>query len=438
MVLHGRGTLCVCLLLAVGAVSLPTNNRQNVALASKEHHAKEEKFQFLPPRKMSNLNLLVRSAAVGKTANQHEQLHRLERNIKPTIAYQQHEDQHEHGNVLATQPGDMSNGSSLKLSAIHLAASTAARGTETKFLIVVCVLAVILVSLYYICSREYEESEIVTVAARYSSPKGNDALIAQEHWDGSWARAYRNADDKNKGAFEFLFRCHIIPQEEFAHSHCTQEQIDECLWIATYMLNERPLEQWMQLSSFEKDPSTCFKELKEIWTGYYQDAKSASGADQQVSQAQAVSEETKTSPPRGELKGRDARTPSVTSSSFALPSQQDAIGASVKSSGSLPNTPRSSIKSGSPMLFRDPKDADSLLKRCRQIMQSSDSERKRWSSMPASLAQALPETPSTMQSAGTGEAPPTRGMQPAPTSAFAQNDKAEQKQMDLRYASAKF
>jgi len=62
---------------------------------------------------------------------------------------------------------------------------------------------------------------------------------------------------------ELLFRCNIISTQEFAYSRVSQEHIDECVWIGTYMLKQKPLEEWVALwqqaqQTFEDSVTACF------------------------------------------------------------------------------------------------------------------------------------------------------------------------------------
>merc|ERR1719213_157532 len=75
----------------------------------------------------------------------------------------------------------------------------------------------------------------------YNVPLPQSDLQDVEKCDGSWALCYQKAAGQSKQALELLFRCHIIPVQEFSHSRVSQEHIDECVWIATHMLRQRTL-----------------------------------------------------------------------------------------------------------------------------------------------------------------------------------------------------
>lgn len=85
-----------------------------------------------------------------------------------------------------------------------------------------------------------------------------------EFSDGSWAQVYREACGEKKEALELLFRCNIISTDEFAFSCVSKEHIEECIWIATHMLRQKPLEEWVALwqqaqQTFEDSVTACFE-----------------------------------------------------------------------------------------------------------------------------------------------------------------------------------
>lgn len=98
----------------------------------------------------------------------------------------------------------------------------------------------------------------------WTSPEVEQDFAAVEFSDGSWAQVYREAKGEQKEALELLFRCNIISTEEFAFSSVNQEHIQECIWIATHMLNQKPLEEWVALwqqaqQTFEDSVTACFE-----------------------------------------------------------------------------------------------------------------------------------------------------------------------------------
>lgn len=81
---------------------------------------------------------------------------------------------------------------------------------------------------------------------------------------GSWAQAYREACSDDREAMELLFRCHIISTYEFAESKVSEEHIHECIWIATYMLQQKSLSEWVATrheakQRFEESAVSCFR-----------------------------------------------------------------------------------------------------------------------------------------------------------------------------------
>merc|ERR1719316_329351 len=103
----------------------------------------------------------------------------------------------------------------------------------------------------------------VRESATRNSPQEEDPIHDVGAGDGSWARAYREARGQRREALELLFRCNIISTQEFAYSRVSQEHIDECVWIGTYMLQQKPLEEWVALwqqaqQTFEDSVTACF------------------------------------------------------------------------------------------------------------------------------------------------------------------------------------
>jgi len=96
-----------------------------------------------------------------------------------------------------------------------------------------------------------------------ANTKANLLLLTSQTCRGTWANTYRNAEQGSKDALELLFRCNIIPVQEFAHSYVSQEHIDECVWISTQMLHERHVDEWvsewpMARRTFEESVTACF------------------------------------------------------------------------------------------------------------------------------------------------------------------------------------
>jgi hypothetical protein len=126
--------------------------------------------------------------------------------------------------------------------------------------IIAFVVVSLLMVLFYLCwDVTYDEED------RDSETKDMQPdFAAVEFTDGSWAQVYRDAQGEEKEALELLFRCNIISTDEFAFSSVSQEHIQECLWIATHMLRQKPLEEWVALwqqaqQTFEDSVTACFE-----------------------------------------------------------------------------------------------------------------------------------------------------------------------------------
>lgn len=96
-----------------------------------------------------------------------------------------------------------------------------------------------------------------------AEPRYPDVAGALEAGEGTWAHAYRNAKGNKKDALELLFRCGIVSVHEHAHSHASQDHIEECMEIAQQMLQQKPLEEWVfwrqqALESFEDSITALF------------------------------------------------------------------------------------------------------------------------------------------------------------------------------------
>jgi len=112
------------------------------------------------------------------------------------------------------------------------------------------------------CSGERESDEEDYLHSPSKEVEQDFATV--ELSDGSWAQVYREARGEQKEALELLFRCNIISTDEFAFSSVSQEHMQECIWIATHMLRQKPLEEWVALwqqaqQTFEDSVTACFE-----------------------------------------------------------------------------------------------------------------------------------------------------------------------------------
>lgn len=135
--------------------------------------------------------------------------------------------------------------------------------TEAMNLGIVVFILFVLASI--LCCLCWDGSPLDEEDERHSPTKEVQQDFATvEFSDGSWAQVYREARGEQKEALELLFRCNIISTDEFAFSSVSQEHIQECIWIATHMLRQKPLEEWVALwqqaqQTFEDSVTACFE-----------------------------------------------------------------------------------------------------------------------------------------------------------------------------------
>jgi len=209
------------------------------------------------------------------------------------------------------------------------------------------IIAVVLVTLVgigiaFMFMEEDDDKESARV--HEGPPKPREELVSMESCDGTWAVTYQNAEAQHKQGLELLFRCHIIPTQEFAHAKVSQEHIDECVWIATHMLRQRSLEDWLNewpqaRDTFDDSVRKCYEERKDV------------RLERQNSAA--------LKPPSG-----------VAGNGKSMDEKKQATPAKGGTKASAPPT-KQPLKIG---------DKKSLMDRCRQIMAASDAGRKPWSS----------------------------------------------------------
>jgi len=148
------------------------------------------------------------------------------------------------------------------------------------------------------------------VAADPPNTKANLLRIASTQSTGTWVKTYRNADANSKEALELLFRCNVIPTEEFAHSYVSQEHIDECVWISTQMLRQKSLEEWVDawpqaMKTFEESVTACFAARTDVIANLYGNSPGST--------ARGPNPNSPNSPPGSDRGLMDCRTPGVPS-----------------------------------------------------------------------------------------------------------------------------
>lgn len=135
--------------------------------------------------------------------------------------------------------------------------------SSTKLLAASFVALVLILGLGVLCFVDEDSAEQMP-------PKTVEELAAMEGYRGTWAQTYERANEKiMKQGLELLFRCHIIPAEEWSESMVSQEHVDECVWITHKMLKERPLDQWLAnwpeaRNEFNANVTACFEEKMQL------------------------------------------------------------------------------------------------------------------------------------------------------------------------------
>lgn len=94
----------------------------------------------------------------------------------------------------------------------------------------------------------YQQSPREVPHAVKQAPPGPPSSGGLEDSAGSFACRYRESSGSEKEALSLLLRCNIISKDEFASNCVSQEHIDECVWIASQMLEQKTLEDWVALS----------------------------------------------------------------------------------------------------------------------------------------------------------------------------------------------
>jgi len=219
-----------------------------------------------------------------------------------------------------------------------------------------------MVSLFVVCSSVVGSSPLAPPDSNMP-PKPRQELLALEGCDGTWAQTYRESDEQSKQGLELLFRCHIIPTVEFAHSKVSQEHVGECVWISTHMLRQRPLEEWLELwpeaqRTFEENVTACYVARIELRSSFNE----GGGEGMETASPRTLQRYI-------ESGGTDP---------LALNDARASPGMSKEAAGRR-NESRPGATPDLPPILKTPADRKSLMERCRQIMAKSDSQR-RWDS----------------------------------------------------------
>lgn len=187
-------------------------------------------------------------------------------------------------------------------------------------------------------------------------------LEVEEDVQGTWVKTYRNADMTSREALELLFRCNIIPHDEFAQSFVSQEHIDECVWISTQMLRQRSLDEWVvdwqtATKTFQESVTACFAARTDVLASLYgNDSEPNTPGSTTPDLRLYAPRTTSTSPnvaspniretsPASDRGVMDCRTPGNPSPNHPSQSHSGASSANVppRGSGSSPTAPLSEV-----------------------------------------------------------------------------------------------
>jgi len=139
-----------------------------------------------------------------------------------------------------------------------------AQGGRLHLLVILFILLLLSMMLFCLCYEGSSDGDGGPSLPCSQTSEVKQDFVAVEFTDGSWAQVYREARGEQKEALELLFRCNIISTDEFAFSSVSPEHIQECIWIATHMLRQKPLEEWVALwqqaqQTFEDSVAACFE-----------------------------------------------------------------------------------------------------------------------------------------------------------------------------------
>lgn len=63
----------------------------------------------------------------------------------------------------------------------------------------------------------------------------------------------KESGEQDNEGLRLCLKCEILSAQDYANNRVSQEHIDECLWIAKIMLQQMPLEAWVDLSQNERE-----------------------------------------------------------------------------------------------------------------------------------------------------------------------------------------
>jgi len=357
-----------CLLLAGNVVSLSTNFMQSDVLSSGKG---EQLFKF-----SADPTQTFKTGIHAEVSQWLSQLRGAPSNTSVNLA-----DLHKAS--FARQAATHSN---TFMSSQLLSKMPITRVIAVSFVVVISCLACAALVLFVMEEESAPEDQMAA--------KPPEDLHGMEKCDGTWAVTYQNADATSKEGLELLFRCHIIPTEEFAHSRVSQEHIDECVWIATHMLRQRKLDEWTEmwpeaLRTFEESVTACFAARTDVRTTFY-DGMPGSGsrpgsprALQYLDSRGQLPTNFGSQPQSDQLAGSGDVSNKAGKKDMGQSSAAQSGGAlQSKSAGSKPDA-----------VLKTAGGRKSLMERCRQIMAASDARRAPMDQSTKSAASAASDSP---------------------------------------------
>jgi len=232
-------------------------------------------------------------------------------------------------------------------------------------------------------------------------------LCALKFNEGTWAQTFRDAEGSKKEALELLYRCNIIPQQEFACSVVSEPHIDECLWIASHMLKQKSLEEWVgswqqAKRAFEDNVSACFTART--------DMRSRSYGPESLTSDNAVGDPHQEIPQYRPDTVIDSNASTVVEIGEAIPPPVTAPRLPPTAQAPLsPTGPSSKPSTGpSPRVIssRDSTGQNLLIMRCREIMSQVDRDRPSSQRLTSSTASAVDAAPEPSPADGVSERAP--------------------------------
>jgi len=237
--------------------------------------------------------------------------------------------------------------------ALNLSGKVTGGPSSLKMLCFVVAAVVVLILVALAVHAESEDDEP-------SEAKSYADLRAFTFSEGTWAQTYREAQGSQKEALELLYRCNIIPQQEFANSVVSKERIDECLLVATNMLRQKTLEEWLVAWRQAK------KEFEESVSAACLSARTLPPTEPSMPPTSMASP--------GQAEYINGTTPPRTAPARLL-GQSPAIPTPTSTSTGIPFRPPSDGPSPRVVASRDGAGQNLLIMRCREIMRQADRDR---------------------------------------------------------------